>query len=198
MACVQSNLEDRLQKAESAIRKPSFLENKGLGNEVGYYVFSYDPKDELTVRNWVNRIQSKYSNGEHGFKVMVFDLYDIIIDVLESKGYIDKIIDFERKQDFNRIVKAINNTLKITSSDCFIIDYIKQCIAEKQVIFLTGIGKCYPILRAHTILNNLHQIIDSVPIVLFYPGKYNGQELIMFDEIKDDNYYRAFRLVDEA
>ena len=24
-------------------------------------------------------------------------------------------------------------------------------------IFLTGIGKCYPILRSHKVLNNLHQ-----------------------------------------
>ena len=51
-------------------------------------------------------------------------------------------------------------------------------------------------LRSHTVLNNLHQVIDHVPVVLFYPGKYDGQELILFGEIKDDNYYRAFKLVD--
>ncbi len=31
--------------------------------------------------------------------------------------------------------------------------------------------------------------------VMFFPGTYNEQELILFNEIKDDNYYRAFRLV---
>ena len=31
---------------------------------------------------------------------------------------------------------------------------------------------------------------------MFYPGKYDGQELVLFGEIKDDNYYRAFKLVD--
>ena len=30
---------------------------------------------------------------------------------------------------------------------------------------------------------------------MFFPGTYNEQELILFNEIKDDNYYRAFRLV---
>jgi hypothetical protein len=58
------------------------------------------------------------------------------------------------------------------------------------------VGKCYPILRSHTILNNLHQVIDDVPVVMFYPGKYSGQDLLLFGEIKDDNYYRAFKLVD--
>lgn len=63
-------------------------------------------------------------------------------------------------------------------------------------MLLTGIGKCYPLLRSHKVLNNLHQAIDRVPVVMFYPGRYDGQELVLFGEIKDDNYYRAFRLVD--
>lgn len=40
-------LDERLDKAEEMIAKPSFRENKGLGNEVGYYIFDYMPKDEL-------------------------------------------------------------------------------------------------------------------------------------------------------
>ena len=32
-------------------------------------------------------------------------------------------------------------------------------------------------------------------VVLFFPGTYTEQELILFNEIKDDNYYRAFKLV---
>ena len=86
--------------------------------------------------------------------------------------------------------------LKITSSDGLIVNYIKDHITKKSVVFITGIGKCYPILRSHTVLNNLHQVVDQVPVVLFYPGKYDGQELVLFGEIKDDNYYRAFKLVD--
>ena len=32
------SLDERLDKAEEMIQKPSFRENKGLGNEVGYYI----------------------------------------------------------------------------------------------------------------------------------------------------------------
>lgn len=36
------SLDERLDKAEEMIQKPSFRENKGLGNEVGYYTwFNY-------------------------------------------------------------------------------------------------------------------------------------------------------------
>ena len=44
------NLEERLNRIEDKISEKSFRENKGLGNEVGYYVFAYDPKAELEVR----------------------------------------------------------------------------------------------------------------------------------------------------
>ena len=33
------SLEQRLDKVEGIIKKPSFRQNKGLGNEVGYYIF---------------------------------------------------------------------------------------------------------------------------------------------------------------
>ena len=113
-----------------------------------------------------------------------------------QKGYLEKCYQFEKTKGFERVSKSISNMLKITSSDGLIVNYIKDHITEKSVVFITGIGKCYPILRSHTVLNNLHQVIDQVPVVLFYPGKYDGQELVLFGEIKDDNYYRAFKLVD--
>ena len=50
-------LDERLDKAEEMIAKPSFRENKGLGNEVGYYIFDYMPKDELIVRKRVEYIR---------------------------------------------------------------------------------------------------------------------------------------------
>ena len=191
-----ANLDEKFAQAESIIRKPAFRQNKGLGNEVGYYIFAYDADQELSVREWVSYIQHKYESGTEGFKVVVFDLYDIVIDILQEKGYLDKCYEFEQKKGFDRITKAVGNTLRITAHDSLIIGYILERTPENSVVFLTGIGKCYPLLRSHTVLNNLHQVIDNVPVVMFYPGKYDGQELILFGENKDDNYYRAIKLVD--
>lgn len=190
------NLNERLNKAEEMIKKPSFRQNKGLGNEVGYYVFDYPAEQELLVRERVEYICKKNEESIDGFKVVVLDLYEIIIEILKEKGYLDKCFDFEKTKGFERITKAVGNTLRITAKDSLIVNYIKERTPENSVLFITGIGKCYPILRSHTVLNNLHQVIDNVPVVLFYPGKYDGQELVLFGEIKDDNYYRAFKLVD--
>lgn len=189
-------LDIKLDKAEAMIAKPSFRENKGLGNEVGYYIFDYPAEQELYVRERIEYIRKKNEDSTEDFKVVVFDLYEIIIDILKQKGYLEKCCEFERTKGFERVTKAIGNMLRITATDSLIVNHIKDNTPENSVVFITGIGKCYPILRSHTVLNNLHQVIDNVPVVMFYPGKYDGQELILFGEIKDDNYYRAFKLVD--
>ena len=129
------------------------------------------------------------------YKIVVFDLYDIMIEILDNKKYLEKCYAMEKKNGFEKVSRAVSNMMKVNSTDGMIVHYIQEHTPEKAIIFITGIGKCYPIIRSHTVLNNLHLVIDNVPVVLFYPGSYDGQELVLFDEIKDDNYYRAFRLV---
>ena len=191
-----ASLEERLDKAEQMIKMPSFRQNKGLGNEVGYYVFDYPPEQELVVRERIGYMKARNARSFDGFKIVVFDLYDLIIDTLEQEGYMDQCYLFEKKKGIDRIVKAVGNLLKIDNEDGTIIKHIQEHTPKDAVILLTGIGKCYPLLRSHKVLNNLHQVIDQVPVVMFYPGKYDGQALVLFSKIKDDNYYRAFRLVD--
>lgn len=191
-----ASLEERLDAAERMIRMPSFRQNKGLGNEVGYYVFDYPAEKELIVRERIEYMKAKNSKATDDFELMVFDLYDIIMDLLEQEGFIEQCFQFEKKKGIDRIVKSIGNLLKINDDESLIVHYIQERTPREAVVFLTGIGKCYPLLRSHKILNNLHQAIDNVPVVMFFPGKYDGQELVLFSEIKDDNYYRAFRLVD--
>ena len=190
-----ADLTARLDEMETAIRKPSFRQSSGRANEVNYWVFDYPPERELEVRERIAYLKNKNQGGTDGFELVIFDLYDIIIDFLEQRGFMDKCYGFERKAGISRIVKAVNNSLKVNDDDSLIVRYIKDHTPENAVVFLVGIGKCYPILRSHKVLNNLHQAFVRVPVVMFFPGTYNEQELILFNEIKDANYYRAFRLV---
>ncbi|MGI6559771.1 MAG: DUF1788 domain-containing protein [Saccharofermentanales bacterium] len=189
-------IKDRLDEAESKIKAKAFRENKGLGNEVGYYVFDYPAEQELIVRDWVSEMQNKNQKGTDDFVLKVFDIYDLIIDILEEEGFLEQCFKFEKNRGFERIVRAVGNLLKVNDEESIIVKHIEDNTPENAVVFLVGIGKIYPILRSHKILNNLHQSLDRVPVVLFFPGKYDGLELVLFSKIKDDNYYRAFKLVE--
>lgn len=192
------NLENRLNKLEEKIKQPNFRKNKGLGNEVGYYVFDYPAELELVVRERVKYIASKYDNNVHDFKVVVFDLYDVIIDLLMKEGFIELCEEFEKTKGLAEITRAVNEMLRMEEDNQSneILSHIKNNTPKDSIVFLTGVGKCFPILRSHKILNNLHQFVDDVPVVMFFPGKYDGHSLMLFSKIKDDNYYRAFKLVD--
>jgi len=192
------NLEIRLNELEEKIKQPSFRENKGLGNEVGYYVFDYPAEQELTVRERVNYLVSKYEQNTQGFKLVVFDLYDIIMDLLAEEGFLELCEEFEKTKGLQEITRAVNEMLRMEEDNQSneILAHIRKNTPKDSIVFLTGVGKCFPLLRSHKILNNLHQFIDDVPVVMFFPGKYDGQSLVLFSEIKDDNYYRAFKLVE--
>ena len=190
-----ADLNKRLDEMEAAIKKPSFRTSSGRANEVNYWIFDYPPERELEVRERIEYMKKKNSKGTNDFELVVFDLYDIIIDYLERKNFMEKCFQFEKKKGLDRITKAVNNSMKINDDDSLIVQHIKDHTPENAIVFLTGVGKCYPILRSHKVLNNLHQAFVRVPVVMFFPGTYNEQELILFNEIKDDNYYRAFKLV---
>jgi len=190
-----NKLESRLDEMERAICKPLFRKRSGKANEVNFWIFDYPPECEYQMRERIEKMKKKNQKGIYDFNLVVFDLYDIMIEFLEKKNFLDKCILFEKKQGFERISKAVNNSLKVNDRDSFIAKQLQENTPENSVVILTGIGKCYPILRSHKVLNNLHQAFSAAPVVLLYPGMYDEQQLVLFNEIKDDNYYRAFRIV---
>ena len=183
-------IASRLEQLDGLIREPHLLNNQGIGNEIGFYIFDYDPKDELIVAEHLPKLQ--LSLVDEGVKVREFNLYQIIIDILEAKNLLRKAFKMEEAQGNGKLEKAIRPLLLPEE----IIAHIKKLLRGDEDLFLiTGVGASYPLLRSHTILNNLHSALDRKPLVMFFPGVYDGQELRLFNLFKDDNYYRAFSLV---
>lgn len=187
---------ERLDAIIPEIQKKSFRENKGLGNEIGFYIFDYEPQYEMMIRDYIDFLKEKFKSGGNGFKIMEFDLYEIMLEILDSKGFLAKNIEMEAAKGSDYIFNATKKALRLTEKNDLIVQYIRERIEKDMIVFLTGVGKAWPIVRSHTILNNLHAVVDQVPLVMFFPGTYNGLELVLLDEIKDDNYYRAFKLIE--
>jgi hypothetical protein len=187
----------RLDEIIPKITDKSFRENKGLGNEISYYIFDYEPKYELLVRDHIEFIKQKISDEYSDIHIKEFDLYEIILEVMNKKGYLQKNIEMEKKKGSKYVFNAIRKSLRLTLKNDMVLDYIVNRVEPNDIVFITGVGKAWPIMRSHTVLNNLHNAIDQVPVVMFFPGEYDGLELILFNEIKDDNYYRAFQLIDK-
>ena len=44
------NIEKRFEKLIEKLKSDEFYNNRGLANEVPFYIFDYQPEDELIVR----------------------------------------------------------------------------------------------------------------------------------------------------
>lgn len=188
-------LDERLNQIEDKISEKSFRENKGLGNEVGYYVFDYNPKDEIFVRNHLKYLKDKINSSNKGFRIVEFDLFHVMAEVLSEQGYLEDFFELEKDGGFQECAEGLVETLGLdeTNELNLIISKIIETDLTDSVVFLTGVGKCHPIIASHNILNNLHQVLDSIPVILFCPGEYSGQDISVLG--KKANYYRAFKLV---
>lgn len=191
---MSESIQEHLTKLDEVIRKEDFLLNRGLGNEVGYYIFDYDPEDELVVREHMEKISGTSINGE--YEIKVFNLYTIMLKYLEKRGFTEKAIKMEQRRGLQKLVEALSRLLKMDQAEeeNVFFEYVNKNTPEKSVVFLTGIGELYPLIRAHSILNKLHQVFDRVPVVMMYPGEYDKKSLTILKTNKDDNYYRAFRI----
>ncbi|MCL2156390.1 MAG: DUF1788 domain-containing protein [Methanobrevibacter sp.] len=191
------DIDEKLNRIEGVIKSKSFKKGTGLGNDIPYYIFDYNPIHEIKVRDHVEFLKNKINNNSiSDFKIDEFDLYDITIEILKNKKYLEKVFEFEEKKGREKTQSSVNKLLRISSENSnLIVNHIKTNISEDSIVFITGVGKIYPIIRSHDVLNNLHHHIDEIPVVLFFPGRYSGNELELFNTIKDNNYYRAFPLI---
>lgn len=190
-------LKSRLDGIIPKLKCDDFIQNRGLGNEIGFYIFDYDPSDELLVRDYIKHIKKEFDYEGTDRRIVEFDLYEILLELLIERRVIDKIQELEDTKGKDALIAAMQN---VASPKAFI---SKMTIEQNKcdVVFITGIGKVYPFIRSHNILNNLHPILDMVPVVMFFPGTYDGQVLKLFKGakfkgFKDENYYRAFRMID--
>ena len=190
-------VSERFDRFRKKIRNPAFQENRGLSNEVGFYIFDYDPKDELFVRNEVEDIAHNSTTASIGANVQMFNLFDVVIRLIDEMGYLQEFIQIEEKDGIDMVIRQINNVLKMGKERNLIVQYILDHLEhrdERNIIFLTGVGQIFPLIRAHRVLNTMNQVINQTPVVMFYPGRYNSLSLRAFGKLDDKNYYRAFRV----
>ncbi len=177
---------DRLREK---IQDPDFLTGKGLSNEVNIRMFTYAPKDEMQVRYFVSQLKD---DPKLKCNIKEFNLYKIFLEICEDKKILAKIPAMEDKKGSDFLLDKL---LKVSTTKAFATKMQYDDHSDKDVIFLTGVGEVFPFMRVHSLLEELQVQFDDVPIVVMYPGEFNGREVILFNDFKANEYYRAFNLI---
>ena len=188
-----NELKARLDRIRSRLTSNEFLTGTGLGNEVPFYAFDYPPAEQPRVTAHVNWLVDDLQR-KAGLRVAKVDVFALAIETLKERGVYDKAVAMETNKGAAALLAALKGPLEPGKLARALVEQIKSSPVE--MIFLTGVGGAYPLVRTHSLLNNLQPVLGSTPLVMFFPGAFNGQTLQLFGELEETPYYRAFRLVD--
>lgn len=181
---------DRLRKR---FADNDFLNNRGLANEVGFYVYPYDASRELEVRQRTAELVAESQADNSPYRLVERNLWQTILAICEDKRILGKITALEEKRGSDALLRQLQ---KIATPEAYAraMDYSPH-ETGRDILLITGVGQVYPFVRAHSVLENAQSLFEDIPVVLMYPGRYDGQQLHLFDRISDGNYYRAFNIL---
>ena len=186
-------LNERLNMILKTVTDDGFLSGRGIGNETAFYIFDYPPEDELRVRDYLRTLLDHIPKQRHGMRVKHIDLFDFVMDCLKSRNLLDKAIQMQREKGDEALKKALAGPLHESKLGSLFAEVAQP--DQHDLVIVSGVGSVWPLLRSHTLLNNLQPVMGKTPLVMFYPGRYDGQSLRLFGKLKNNNYYRAFKLV---
>jgi len=184
-----SDMDTLFEEVFRKLISPDF--GKNLGGELPLFIQPIPSQGQTELNDQVQRLINRLA--KKGKTAMIIDLYELCITLLNEEGVLETILDEEQNLEREDIVSTIDSILDIKS---VVIPRISEMISEQNPDFalITGVGRVYPFIRSHGILNNLDELAKQNNLILFFPGEYNNLQLSLFGAISDENYYRGHNL----
>jgi hypothetical protein len=190
---MSGTLGERLNKILPRIISDEFLSGSGIGNEIAFYIFDYPPEDELRIREHVRFLAEHIPKVKPGLRVKHINLFDLVTEYLTNRKLLDRCFAMQREKGDEHLLRALAPVLDAEKVAEFFAGAADP--DNHDLVIVSGVGSVFPLLRTHNLLNNLHSRMRKTPLVMFYPGSYDGKYLRLFGRVKSNPYYRAFRLV---
>lgn len=186
--------QERLNQMLPRLTSADVLRNQGAGGEIGFWIFDYPAAQELQMRHWMRTvIEPGLSRQQPPVRYHIVDLFQSLMALLQERKLLDKVLQMQAQKGDAAVLASLRPLFK----EDRLAQRITQSldIGQLDLLIVQGVGAAYPLLRSHTLLSALHPHMRNTPLLMLYPGQYDGQTLRLFNCLSDDHYYRAFRLV---
>jgi len=197
---MSATLEERLNQILPLVTSKGFLSSEGIGNEIACYIFDYPATDELQLRGHTLMMMNRFESHHSELRVIHLNLLEVSMAYLEQRGLLKKALEMQATKDDAALLQTLRGPLAAEKLRDFIAEEHKP--ADHDLLLLSGVGSVWPMLRAHSLLNCMHTVMGNMPLVMFYPGSFDGTTLSLFGQIATSTskpgtkpYYRAFTLV---
>ena len=183
------NLSERLDNLKALIQTSDFLRGKWLVYEVNIRIFCYEASEELVVQQFLSRLMSDQSIG---CRLIECNLYRVFLDVCADLDILDAVPEMEDTDGSIFLLEQLHSAV----GEGEFIEKIQYSPHEMgDVLLLTGVGDVFPFMRVHTLLEALQPYFSDVPILVMYPGEFDGHQLRLFGRLQPSDYYRAFNVI---
>lgn len=184
-----SEIMKRLDSLRELVQSKEFLEGKGLSNEVNIRIFCYDPKEEMAIRHFTERLMTDQSLS---CNMIEYNLYKVFLSICDDKRITDRIAGLEEKKGKDFVLKQLQH---MANNEAFVKKMIDKPHEQGDVILITGVGTAFPFIRVHSLLDAMQPYFSDVPVLVMYPGTFDGRYVKLFDKLTPSPYYRAFNVV---
>ncbi|MBC2579373.1 BREX protein BrxB domain-containing protein [Clostridium sp. DJ247] len=167
------------------IHSDRFLKSDGLANEVPYYIYDYNPKEELIMREKIELIIAKSK-----VKIININLLVLILEYFEDEGQ-EALFECE---EYDGTKLFIRDVISPIIEDGSLMELLVSKIEGYDVLFITGVGSVFQFIGLHEVFSKLGDKKVSIPVIGFYPGTYTMETLSLFNIFESKNYYRAFKI----
>ena len=171
MKIMNKTTKDIDKRLHNILSQPEFLEMRGIAKEGPLFIQTYNPSDEDDILRIVKGIKKVLE--KNGIRVKHIDLFELVIQMLEQKGYLDDVIKDEINWSKSDLLDTLRNIAEPNAA--LVPKLIQEIGEENQVSLITGSGRIYPFLRTHSILEALQPAMVKHPFVIFFPGEYNQE-----------------------
>lgn len=182
------DLKERLDLLRTEIQKDEFLDGKGLSNEVNIRIFCYDAADEMTVSHFLQQLRMDQTLRCH---LIECDLYKTFLSICDDMDIAEAVPEMEEADGTEFLLEQLHSAI---GEGEFIEKIQYEPHRRGDVLLITGVGNAFPFMRVHSLLEALQPHFSDIPILVMYPGEFDGHYLKLFGRLKPNDYYRAFNL----
>lgn len=194
------------------LSSPGFQDAENGDLFYNFYLFQYPAENEYGIRKEIQEFKANLIRPLNYVDVLVLNLFEEFCAFLDQKKFLNNpsMLGYLLKKEENDPAQASNvqDTLTRNAHHEDFLKYIDHRIQhhisqkdqyKRPYVFLHGIGSMFPYLRVNEFLalyEDYNQT-DKYKIIVFYPGRREGNSFRLFGLLPDNHTYRATLLINE-
>ncbi|HEY9169441.1 MAG TPA: BREX protein BrxB domain-containing protein [Lutibacter sp.] len=169
------------------------------------YMYMYDAEKEYEIDKEILDIKNRLHRPNNYLDVMVLDIFEEFLAYLKQEkfGKSNKY-EFYLEHEISKS-EAVDKALKQDAYDERFLNFLNNKINdhlknannyEVAYVFVKGFGNAFPYIRASRFMSKFEGFIKGYKLIMFYPGEAK-EYYSLFGLLKDENLYRAIKLINE-